>query len=65
MHLMPTMLDVGARNKDVEQLEEYYALDCIECGCCTYVCPAKRYLVQSIRAGKSYVRQAQAKEGTN
>lgn len=66
MHLMPTMLDVGARNKDVEQLEDYHVLDCIECGCCTYVCPAKRYLVQSIRAGKGYVRQAQAqaKEGT-
>ena len=32
-----------------------------ECGSCTYVCPAKRYLVQNIRNGKAYVRaEAQA-----
>lgn len=60
--LMPTTLDIMARNKDVEGLVKYHVMDCIECGCCTYVCPAKRYLVQSIRNGKTYVRAAQAKE---
>lgn len=63
MHLMPTMLDNMARNKDVEGLNHYHVMDCIECGSCTYVCPAKRFLVQSIRNGKAYVRQAMAKEG--
>ena len=62
MKLMPTNLDLMARNKDVEGLRQYHAMDCIECGCCTYVCPAKRYLVQSLRNGKTYVRAAQAKE---
>jgi electron transport complex protein RnfC len=41
---------------------QYHVMDCIECGSCTYVCPAKRYLVQSIRNGKLYVRAAQTKE---
>lgn len=62
MLLMPTNLDVMARNKDIDGLNTYHVLDCIECGCCAYACPAKRHLVQSIRNGKTYVRAAQAKE---
>ena len=27
-------------------------MNCIECGCCTFVCPAKRQLTQSIRVVK-------------
>ncbi|NCA98513.1 MAG: electron transport complex subunit RsxC [Clostridia bacterium] len=56
MHLLPFVLDDGARRKDVAQLKDHHVLDCIECGCCAYVCPAKRYLVQNIRAGKGSVR---------
>jgi Na+-translocating ferredoxin:NAD+ oxidoreductase subunit C len=62
MNLMPTYLDNMARNQDVEKLNDFHVNDCIECGCCTYACPAKRYLVQSIRNGKTYVRLAQTKE---
>ena len=29
------------------------AKECCECGCCTYVCPAKRRLTQSIAALKT------------
>ena len=29
--------------------------NCIECGCCAYVCPAKRPLVQYVKHGKSEV----------
>lgn len=32
--------------------ERYYALDCIECGCCSFVCPTSRPLLQLIRTGK-------------
>lgn len=56
MGLMPTTLDIMTRNRDADGLNEYHAMDCIECGCCTYVCPAKRHLVQSIRTGKAYLR---------
>lgn len=63
MELVPTSIDVMARNKDMEGLVKYHAADCIECGCCTYVCPAKRYLVQSIRNGKFLLRTAAPKGG--
>ena len=63
MHLMPTLLDIMARNKDVEALNDFFIMDCIECGCCTYVCPAKRYLVQSIRNGKGLCPSRQDEGG--
>ena len=67
MHLMPTTLDNMSRNQDIEGLNQYHIMDCIDCGSCTYVCPAKRHLVQSIRIGKKQIRSApraaQAKEG--
>jgi len=62
MNLMPTYLDNMARNQDIDGLRQYHIKDCIECGCCAYSCPAKRYLVQSIRNGKTYLRLAEAKE---
>jgi electron transport complex protein RnfC len=48
MKLMPEGIDRAARRQDTEDLEFYHVLDCIECGCCTYGGPAKRYLTQSI-----------------
>lgn len=60
MGLVPTALDQAARKEQVDRLEDFYVMDCIECGCCTYVCPAKRYLVQNIRVGKQLFRAAQA-----
>ena len=30
-------------------------MNCIECGACTYVCPAKRLLTQSFRMGKKVI----------
>ena len=35
-------------------------MECIECGCCTYVCPAKRPLTQSFKLAKAEVRAAKA-----
>jgi electron transport complex protein RnfC len=41
-------------------------MDCVECGCCSYICPARRPLVQAIRLSKYEItarrRQAQAKK---
>ncbi len=38
--------------KNFDKAEEYNALDCVECGACSYICPAKRPLVESIRLAK-------------
>ncbi len=58
MHLMPTAIDLMSRTLDIDGLRQYSAADCIECGCCSFVCPSKRYLVQSIRSGKTMLRAA-------
>ena len=33
-------------------------LDCIECGCCAYTCPAGVPLVLAFRSGKQIIRNA-------
>ncbi|MBR5774311.1 MAG: electron transport complex subunit RsxC [Clostridia bacterium] len=60
MKLMPASLEKYRRCGDAEGLEKGAVLNCIECGCCSFTCPAGRQLVQSIRLGKSIVRTAQA-----
>ena len=60
MKLMPASLEKYQRCGDTEGLENGAVLNCIECGCCSFTCPAGRQLVQSIRLGKSIVRTAQA-----
>ncbi|HBN84734.1 MAG TPA: electron transport complex subunit RsxC [Clostridiales bacterium] len=57
MSLMPVYLDLYSRRRDLDQLHKYHIMDCMECGSCTYNCPAKRYLVQSIRMGKTLIKQ--------
>ncbi|MEJ2054984.1 MAG: 4Fe-4S dicluster domain-containing protein, partial [Calditrichaceae bacterium] len=32
-------------------------MDCIECGSCSYVCPADRRLVHWMRLGKNIIRR--------
>jgi electron transport complex protein RnfC len=55
MHLMPLYIAAYAEKGSFEKCEEYYALDCIECGSCAFVCPARRPLVSSIRLAKREV----------
>jgi electron transport complex protein RnfC len=55
MNLLPTTIAAYARRSLVAETEEYCAMDCIECGSCSYVCPACIPLVQSIRQGKAAV----------
>ena len=52
MGLMPFMLNALSLKGDGEGFVKHHGLDCIECGSCSYECPAKRQLAQSIRATK-------------
>ena len=47
--ILPVKLAVLADNGDEEAFREYNGMECMECGCCSYVCPAKRQLTQSIK----------------
>lgn len=55
IHLLPTTIAGYARRDLHAEAAEYRALDCIECGSCSYVCPARIPLVQAIRYGKAAI----------
>ena len=38
--------------------EQFGVLECFECGCCAYVCPARRPLVQFARLAKIQIKKA-------
>ena len=67
MGLKPTAfsdaLNLGAADK-VAKLEKESINLCMECGCCSYVCPAKRPLVQNNRLAKSVVREYKMRQST-
>ena len=62
MNLVPSMLEKAALSKDIEALTNYNVTVCMECGTCAFGCPANRRLVQSIRLGKSILRNANAEK---
>ena len=43
--------------------ESFGALECYECGCCSYVCPAERPLVQFMQVAKAALRRSAAVKG--
>ncbi|MCD5401797.1 electron transport complex subunit RsxC [candidate division NPL-UPA2 bacterium] len=53
MGLLPTELRKEVRARRWEKLSDYNLLDCMECGCCQYVCPAHIPLVHLFKLGKS------------
>lgn len=55
MRLAPTQLMKYVKYGLLEEAEEWGILDCVECGCCQYICPAQIPLVHWIRLGKNQV----------
>jgi electron transport complex protein RnfC len=53
MTLHPFAIASHADRRMWNGVERFNALDCIECGCCSYVCPTRRPLVQLIKLGKA------------
>ena len=58
MRLMPTLIERQVQLKNAEGLEALSVATCMECGSCAYNCPAGRQLVQSMRLGKSILKNA-------
>ena len=54
--LSPQLMQVAAQHKDYERYEKrLYGLECIACGCCIYICPAKRPLMQLFKVTKAEI----------
>ncbi len=55
MCLVPTQLAKFVQFDKWTEAETWGALDCVECGCCQYICPSKIPLVHWIRLGKASI----------
>lgn len=64
MGLEPYLLSALSDKAIFDKLETERVLDCIECGSCSYTCPASRPLLDYIRLGKNRVGQIIRKRNT-
>jgi electron transport complex protein RnfC len=62
MRLVPTQLMKCVKYENLNLAENWGILDCVECGCCQYVCPSKIPLVHWIRWGKNEVMSLKRKK---
>ena len=55
LSLMPCEMETAFKKGNIERLVELKVNLCMECGCCSYICPAHRPLVQSNKLAKAQV----------
>ncbi len=60
--LNPADIARAYEKKDTEKLRELCVDVCMECGVCSFVCPANRPLVQTNKLSKAYLKEETAKE---
>ncbi len=53
--LQPLMISKNSLMGRFDEADYYHAMDCIECGTCSFVCPSRRPLVDSIRMAKKEI----------
>lgn len=61
----PPALAKALSQHDIEAMEKFGGDACMECGCCSFVCPANRPLVQNHRLIKTELREHRAKNNIN
>ena len=47
--LIPKNLADAVEHNDEKKFLQLYGMECCECGCCSYICPARRQLTQLIK----------------
>ena len=57
MNLEPVELEMAYQKKDAVKLKELKVDLCMECGCCSFVCPARRDLVLNNKLAKALVKE--------
>ena len=55
--LVPYQIEYALMEEDYDLCEKLFASECIACGCCSYICPAKRELTPRTRAARDIVKQ--------
>ncbi|MBD5136980.1 MAG: electron transport complex subunit RsxC [Lachnospiraceae bacterium] len=61
-HILPSRLAKLASRGDMEGFEKMNGLECCECGCCSFICPAKRNLTQAIKSMRKEVLASKKKK---
>lgn len=61
MRLLVSTLSKVCENERYDLADENYVMNCLECGICTYVCPAGRPNVQHFRRAKAEIRARKRK----
>lgn len=55
--LVPYQLEKNHLKSNWQRLEKLYVNSCINCGCCTYICPARRHLAEHIVAAQEQLKE--------
>ncbi len=58
VNLMPAAIERAYKAQDAAKLESLKVGICMECGCCSYVCPAKRNLAMTNKLAKKLVNDS-------
>ena len=61
-HVIPARLATFAEHGDMESFQKFDGMECCECGCCSYICPAKRPLTQMIKSMRKMVLASRKKK---
>lgn len=62
LRLDPRAISRAYKKNEPEDLKNLCVDLCMECGCCSFVCPAKRHLVQTNKLAKAVLREYAAKQ---
>ena len=60
--LSPVLMIRALKANKLDEAVRCGLMDCVECGICSYVCPARIKLVQRFKVGKQLLREAKQKE---
>ncbi len=62
--VLPRKLADYAEQENEQAFLQYNGMECCECGCCSYVCPARRHLTQSIKSMRRLMLERRKKGET-
>ena len=63
MNLLPTELEHAFDMRDARRLEKLKVNLCVNCGACSFVCPAKRNLAEKNQLAKAFLREQSTRKG--
>jgi electron transport complex protein RnfC len=61
MELLPLYYPIYGAQDNIDGLKEKSVRDCMECGCCEFICSSKIPLRTSIKYGKKVLAESEAK----